>query len=207
MTRAATRTPLGAKVGEAVIARPDTLVGKKISLNLKTCKWFEPPTQDPRLHMDAHSPTVIVPHDVDLDDLKCIALKIRVKHVIVGDKPVPEYVQVPSVLKKHVRVIEEGFDWEYTQKYINKIFNGPTVDGGYRKQEIFEAMLQAETSKRDKGRKQVVKYLQDCIDIQARINGGTSVVRSEPAKDNDTSLSGYTPPKATDEDVDNFLNE
>lgn len=198
--------PLGARVGDAV-ARPDTIAGKKVSLNLRSCKWFEPPSQDSRLHLDAHAPTVLVPRDADPGDLKCIMLKIKVGHLVLGDKPTPEVEKVPDVLRRHCKVIEENFDYEYTSKYVLKIFNGPTYDGGYRKHEIIDAMLQAELAKKNRARKQVVESLQEILEVLARMQGGTSSVRSEELTDKDVSLSGYVPPKATDADVERLLNE
>jgi len=185
---------LGSKVSGGTPNNPASLVGRKISLNLKSCKWFMTPNQDPRLYLNPHRPTAEIPVDLSADDLKSIMLKIKIGHLVLADKPVPEHTKISDVIQRHTKVITENFDFEYTSRYVNRIFNGPSIDGGYSKIEILESMLQAENAKGGAKRKQFVEYLSKAIEVIARAQGGHGkVTREEVSADESTSGNARHP--------------
>lgn len=177
------------------------LKGVTVSLNMKNCKWFLPPSQDPRLKLDTDSPTVKIPDDARRDDLDCIFLKLKAGHFVIGDSPIEEFTKNPESLQGHLNMIQHQFSVQVVKDHINSIVNGNNNDNGYSKIEILEAMLKAEeinpaTGKGGRNRPDVVKYLREAIHHVEDVFGGVSSVKREeivPARD---GSSGRTYPEA-----------
>lgn len=191
---------------------PHDLAGRTISLNLKSCKWFMPPTQDPRLRMTADSPTVTIPETAASEDLECIFLKMKANHIIFGSTPKPEFVKQEDVLEKHLNMIKQQFPENVVIDHVTSVVQGVNLDGGYNKLEILEAMLEAEeinpvTRKGGRNRPKVIKHIREAIQYVEEVYGGVSRVKREeftPSSDG-ASLREYTPAKVSGPKARDFL--
>lgn len=191
---------------------PNSLRGKIVSLNLKTCKWFLPPTQDPRLSLSADEPTMQIPDTASPEDLKCIFLKMKAGHIVLGSTPVPEHTKMADVLEKHVNMIKQKFPENIVLDHVKSVVQGVNLDGGYNKLEILEAMLEAEevnpvTRKGGSNRPKVVAFIREAIQYVEEVYGGHSRVKREefvPARDG-SSLREYTPAKIAGPKARSFL--
>lgn len=183
---------------------PHDLAGKTVSLNLKNCKWFMSPTQDPRLTMTAENPTITIPETASTEDLQCVYLKMKASHIVFGGTPVPEFTKQVDVLEKHLNMIRGQFPENIVIDHVTRVVQGVNLDGGYNKIEILEAMLEAEeinpvTRKGGRNRQKVMNHIREAIKYVEEVYGGVSRVKREeftPSSDG-ASLREYTPAKVS----------
>lgn len=201
---------LGTRIAQAI--GPEQLRGKIISLNLKKCKWFVPPSEDSRLMVTAKNPTIEIPDSARKEDLECILLKLKAKHFVIGPTPIPEHTKQPDALKRHTNMVLEYFDKDIVKDHVKKIVNGPNLDGGYSKLEILQEMLGIEevnpaTGRGGRNRREVVDFIREAISYVEEVYGGVSKVHKEefiPAQDG-SSLRERPQAAVNKETVNQFL--
>jgi hypothetical protein len=191
---------------------PNLLRGKMVSLNLKSCKWFLPPSQDPRLSLNTEEPSVKIPETASPADLECIYLKMKAGHIVLGAIPVPEHTKVQDVLQAHLNMVKQQFPEPVVLDHIKAIVGGVNLDGGYSKIEILEALLEAEevnpvTRKGGRNRPKVINLIREAITYVEEVYGGHSRVKREdfvPSNDG-SSLREYPSAKVTGPKARSFL--
>jgi len=194
------------------VVGPEQLRGQFVSLNMKNCKWFMSPTQDQRLSMNLDNPTVKIPDTCNREDLECLMLKLKAKHLVIGKTPVEEFTKEPDRLKVHLNMITEHFPEKNVLDHVKVVVNGVNLDGGYNKLEILERMLEAEeinpvTRRGGKNRPKVVAFIREALQYVEEMYGGVSKVTREdfsPAKDG-SSLRQYTPANVNSSKAKGFL--
>ena len=195
--------PLGTTVTGTAVSGPQSLYGQTVSLNFKLRKYFDSPTRDPILHMDTDRPTITIPNagHISAEDLKCIWVNMKHGHIVLGGVPTPQFTKTPDVLEGHLSMVKQIFPAEIVKEHIKKIVSGQSLDGGYTKLEILEAMYDIEERHYSAGRggrtrKEVLDFIKEAVKYVEDAYGGVSRVNVErPDKDN-ASFSGREFPQA-----------
>lgn len=188
------------------------LIGKVVSLNLKSCKWFLPPSQDPRLSLNTDNPTMNIPDTASPQDLECVLLKMRAGHIVLGATPVEEHTKQADVLERHINMVKTHFPESVVIDHIKGIVQGVNLDGGYNKLEILQAMLESEelnpvTRKGGRNRVKVISMLREAIEYVEETYGGISRVKREefvPSRDG-SSHREFVPAKVQGDKARSFL--
>lgn len=181
--------PLGVTVpSEAPVP---TLVGRTVSLNFRNCDWLLSPSG--AIMLTHETPTYAVPSDIRPEDLSCLEIKLKMNHLVLGDKPAPRHEKIPGRLAQVLRALEDH-RIDRVKEDIAKIVAGPNVDGGFTKLELLEELYAAEernplTQKGGRNREEVLKYLKKAISFVTQNFGGVSKVYKEasPARPTPTS--------------------
>jgi hypothetical protein len=155
---------------------PADMYDKPWSLNYKRCDYIELPSR--AIILDHDNPTFIPRRGkISTEDLNCLFKNALLKKIVPGTIPEPKFDKNVNALQRHIDFLKLRVQLPEVKEYIGNIVNGPSLDGGYEKIDILEAMIAAEevnplTRKGGQNRPDVLKELRDAVKYVFSFYGG-----------------------------------